>query len=85
MTKRTILGVHISQRVQSIPDVQALFTEYGCNIKTRVGMHDVQGDYCSPSGLVVLEMLGESEDIDQFYTKLGAVAGVDVQRMDFAE
>jgi len=83
MAKRTILGVHVSQRAQSIPDVQALFTEYGCNIKTRVGMHDVQGDYCSPSGLVVLEMLGDPVDIDAFYTKLGQIAGVYVQRMDF--
>ena len=36
-----ILGVHITDRLKNAVDVQKVFTEFGCNIKTRVGLHDV--------------------------------------------
>ena len=36
-----ILGIHITDRLKNAVDVQKVFTEYGCNIKTRVGLHDV--------------------------------------------
>ena len=35
-----ILGIHISDRLKNAVDVQKVFTEYGCNIKTRIGLHD---------------------------------------------
>ena len=35
-----ILGVHITDRLKNAVEVQKVFTEYGCNIKTRIGLHD---------------------------------------------
>ena len=51
MAKRCVLGVLVSNRVQHIPDVQKVLTECGCNIRTRLGLHDTDANFCSPSGL----------------------------------
>jgi hypothetical protein len=79
--KHTIFGVHISQRVESVPAVQAVLTKYGCNIRTRLGIHDADATSCSPSGLLLVDAFGpETED---FFRELQALKGVDAQRMDF--
>ena len=53
-----ILGIHIGDRLKKAADVQKVFTEYGCNIKTRIGLHDVDDRACSPSGVVLIEFFG---------------------------
>lgn len=79
--KHTIFGVHITGRVENVPAVQAVLTRYGCNIRTRLGLHDADGTECSPSGLLLIDAFGaETED---FYRELKALKGVAVQRMDF--
>lgn len=81
--EHVILGVHITNRVKCVPDVQALFTKYGCSIRTRIGLHDVHDDYCSPSGMILLEMSGEKKVLKKLEKKLKAIGGVDVQKMVF--
>jgi hypothetical protein len=78
-----IFGIHVSQRTENVPAVQATLTKYGCNIRTRLGIHDADSTSCSPSGLLLVDVFGvEGED---FYNELSQIKGVDVQRMDFAE
>ena len=81
--KHTIFGVHISQRVESVPGVQAVLTKYGCNIRTRLGLHDADSTTCSPSGLLLIDAFGK--ELEDFYRELKAQKGVDVQRMDFED
>lgn len=42
-----IVGIHVTDRMKNASEVQKIFTEYGCNIKTRLGMHEVHGNYCA--------------------------------------
>lgn len=81
--KHVVFGVHITDRVQHAPDVQKIFTTYGCNIKTRLGLHEADRQYCSPNGLILLEMIGEDATLDEIADKLNAMEGVEVQRMVF--
>ncbi len=81
--KHTIFGVHIDNRAQEVPDVQKLLTEYGCQIKTRIGLHHVDENVCSPRGLILLEMYGDEGRCNELATKLAAIHGVEVQRMVF--
>jgi hypothetical protein len=81
--KHIILGVHITGRVQHVPDVQNLFTEYGCSIKTRLGLHEASDDVCSPNGLILLEMAGPEAPIFELAHRLEAVEGIEVQQMIF--
>jgi hypothetical protein len=81
--KHTIFGIHISQRTENVPAVQAALTKYGCSIRTRLGIHDADSTSCSPSGLLLVDVFGD--EAEDFYKELQALKGVDLQRMDFAD
>ena len=78
-----ILGIHVTDRLKNAVDVQKVFTDYGCNIKTRVGLHDVDADVCSPSGVVLIEFFGRDDEASAMMAKLNEVEGVHVQKMVF--
>lgn len=79
--KHTIFGVHITNRVENVPALQAALTKYGCNIRTRLGIHDADATSCSPSGLVLVDVFGA--ELEDFYRELQGLKGVGLQRMDF--
>ncbi len=64
-----IIGVHVSGPAKNAVEVQKVFTEYGCNIKTRIGLHDVDDNVCSPSGVVLLEFYGTTADAEAMAAK----------------
>jgi hypothetical protein len=78
-----ILGIHVTDRLEEASTVQAVFTEYGCNIKTRIGLHDVSETYCAPSGVVLIEFFGSDAEATTMAAKLNAIQGVQVQKMVF--
>jgi hypothetical protein len=78
-----ILGVHLSDRVSKAADVQRVFTEFGCDIKTRVGLHDADGNICGRGGVIVLELVGSAESYHNMAAQLEAIPGVEVQKMVF--
>ena len=65
-----ILGIHITDRLKNAVEVQKVFTEYGCNIKTRIGLHDVDANVCSPSGVVLIEFFGDDAEAGGMMAKL---------------
>jgi hypothetical protein len=81
--KHIIFGIHINDRVQEIPRVQKLLSEYGCHIKTRLGLHHVDEKFCSPRGLILLEMSGDEARCHEMADKLAAIEGVEIQKMVF--
>jgi hypothetical protein len=78
-----ILGIHVSDRLKNAVEVQKVFTDYGCNIKTRIGLHDADESVCSPSGVVLIEFFGGESEAAAMQAKLAAVEGVQVQKMVF--
>ena len=68
-----ILGIHVSDRLKNAASVQKVFTEYGCNIKTRIGLHDVDANVCSPSGVVLIEFFGSDAEAGAMMIKLDAI------------
>jgi hypothetical protein len=78
-----IYGVHLSMRTQQVPPVQKLLSEYGCNIKTRLGLHHVDEKGCSSRGLILLEMFGDLAVCAELKAKLAALDGVEVKEMIF--
>jgi hypothetical protein len=77
-----IVGVHVMDRNAHAGAVQHILTEHGCQIKTRIGLHDVHDGYCSPNGLILLEMIDRPETVEMI-GKLQALEGVDLQMMEF--
>jgi desulfoferrodoxin-like iron-binding protein len=81
--KHVILGVHITDRVKHVPSVQNVLTQFGCNIKTRLGLHHANETSCSPNGLLLLEFVGEDSQCSKMAEQLSALEGVHVKRMVF--
>ena len=84
MKKHLILGVHITNRVKHAPEIQKVLTEFGCSIKTRLGLHEAGAKACSPNGLILLEMIGDDKASNRMARKLKEIEGVEVQKMVFA-
>jgi len=78
-----IIGIHITNRVNHVPAVQEILTKFGCFIKTRIGLHDTGDNSCSPNGLIIVELLGNEGNSNEFVSELAAIEGVDVQQMVF--
>ena len=85
MTKRTILGIQVTNRLEKAQDVQQVLTEYGCNIKTRLGLHEVSGSECSTVGLLIIETYGDKAEIQKMEAKLKKIKGLVVKKMVFHE
>ncbi|MHB0912602.1 MAG: hypothetical protein ACYC2Y_04060 [Armatimonadota bacterium] len=83
MAKRIVLGVLIENRVTHAPEFQEIITQFGCNIKTRIGLHDVGDATCSPNGLILLEMFGDEGQIRELESRLRELPGFQVQKMEF--
>jgi hypothetical protein len=85
MSKRIVLGIQITKRVESVPAVQAVLTEYGCNIRTRLGLHEVTESVCSTLGLLILDTFGEEKQIREMEMKLKGIKGIIVEKMVFEQ
>lgn len=59
---KTIIGVKLENRKESAAEFQALITEFGCGIKTRIGLHDTYEYHCANTGIVLLEVIDDSAE-----------------------
>ncbi|MFO7924805.1 MAG: hypothetical protein R6U58_14060 [Bacteroidales bacterium] len=78
-----ILGVLITNREKEAGNVQSLLTKFGCSIKTRLGLHEISTDLCSPCGLILLELLGDTSEMDKLEKELDQLSGVQLRKMVF--
>ncbi|MGH2271980.1 hypothetical protein ACQ9LF_09295 [Anaerohalosphaeraceae bacterium U12dextr] len=83
LKQHIILGVHITDRVHHVQSVQETLTQYGCSIRTRLGLHEADKGYCSPNGLLILEMTDDLPTAQELASKLNAIEGVEVKTMVF--
>ena len=83
MAKKRILGILITDRKKEAGEVQKILTQYGSSIKTRLGLHEVGDDQLSEEGLILLELTGDSAQMENLEKKLEKIEGTQTQRMDF--
>jgi len=83
MKKHIVLGVHITNRLKKAVEVQKLLSQYGCNIKTRLGLHEASEEVCGTNGLLILELVGDEKKCNELAAKLGKIAGIEVKKMVF--
>lgn len=78
-----IMAVKINGRTANAPLVQEVLTKYGCNIKTRIGFHETSEDQCSTDGILVLQLFGKDEELQEFLSELGKLSGVSPKFIEF--
>jgi hypothetical protein len=81
---KTIMGVQLINRMKDAAEFQSLLSKYGCIIQTRIGLHAVSNDDCSPSGVIVLDLLEDAdEEIKKLEAELSSFENVRLQKMVF--
>jgi len=85
MTKIRILGINVINRLQVAAQVQKVLTNYGCSIKTRLGLNESDEDDQGIGGLIILELTGEVSEWLKLENELLALEGVEVSKMDFVK
>ncbi len=80
--KKDILLILIDGRKKNAVTVQKILTEWGCLIKTRLGIHDGVLDNCSESGLIILELVGEKEKHEELARKVSLLDGVNAKLVE---
>jgi len=73
---KTLLVILMRTRRSSAVRVQKVLTDFGCMIKTRLGIHDGVLDKCSDTGLIILELAGSKADKASLNKKLKVIPGV---------
>jgi len=81
MLKRNIVAIMVHHRGETALKVQQILTGWGCMITTRLGLHEGVLEDCTQTGLIIVEMVGESEKIDEFTRKLNLIKGVNAQHI----
>ncbi|MFZ5950842.1 MAG: hypothetical protein ACOYXC_09050 [Candidatus Rifleibacteriota bacterium] len=76
---RNILCILVGKRKDTAVNVQKILTAWGCLIKTRLGLHDGTLENCSESGLILLELVGEEDKIQELNRKLSLLEDVHCQ------
>jgi hypothetical protein len=77
----TIMAIMLDHRVQNAVAVQTALTKHGCLIRTRLGLHEVDKDFCADWGLVLLQLAGCGDEVEALKADLEAIEGIRVKSM----
>jgi hypothetical protein len=83
MKELRIIGLLITDRIKEAGKTQEVLTRHARIIKSRLGFHEVSEDICSRVGFIILQVVGNEEDFENFLKELDAIRGVEVQQMVF--
>lgn len=78
----TIIGIKVSNRLENALTVQEILTNFGCAIKTRIGLHKEINGKCSTEGIILLEIINEESAI-LAANALCDIDGIEIQQMKF--
>lgn len=82
MSKYNIMTIMVEHRKDSAKEMQGLLTEYGCNIKLRLGLHEAV-NVCAEDGLLILQLVGSMQDIEALQAKLNSLDGIQAKLTTF--
>jgi hypothetical protein len=83
MSEIRILGVLVREPGKASLRVQEIFTKYGCSIKTRLGLNELEQENCGECGLILLELMGDVHECIRLENELLQVDDIRVQKMVF--
>jgi hypothetical protein len=77
-----IVGIRVNHRHVNAARLQEALTRFGCQIRLRVGLHETNENFCSDDGVILLQVCGEQQTIDELMGALNAIEGVHAKLLD---
>jgi hypothetical protein len=83
MKEIRIIGILVTDRIKEAGRTQETLSRYANVIKSRLGFHEVTEAVCSRTGVIILQLSGSREKIEQLEYELSQIGGLEIQRMIF--
>lgn len=83
MIETRIIGLLITDRIKEAGKTQMLMSKYSRLIRSRLGFHELNDNVCSRVGIILLHLIGPTEEWDSFEAELRQVEGIELQVMSF--
>jgi len=83
MEQLVILGILVQEREKNAVALQNIFTKYGCAIKTRIGLNELDIPDRGSAGLILLELMGDREECLRLENEILQIDDVVVRKMNF--
>jgi hypothetical protein len=83
MSEIRVLGVMVKDPGRAALQVQQILTKYGCSIKTRLGLNELEQEECGGCGLILLELMGDVNECIRLENELLEVEDVRGRKMVF--
>ena len=77
-----ILGIKTEDRFETAISIQKILTDWGCFIRTRLGLHTITEKDCPKHALMILEIPKKEKSV-LIEQKLWDIGNIEIQRMDF--
>lgn len=81
--QHSLMAVKIGARTEHVPQVQEIFTKFGCNIRTRVGFHETSETQCSTDGYIIMQLAGKEAELKEMMDDLNSVSNVKAKFIEF--
>jgi len=78
-----ILIIKLNEREILSNKFQEIISAYGCYIKTRIGLHDVDNEMCSTTGIIILQMPDKKEIIKDMIKELNSIKYIQIEKIHF--
>jgi hypothetical protein len=75
MSDCNVMVIKIGDRQKNAEKVQKILTDFGCMIRTRLGLHEA-GNICADEGLLILQLSGECKMLAELEDVLNKTDGV---------
>lgn len=82
MNSNYILVTRLDERTSNAKEMQKILSESGCSIKARLGLHETSEDYCSTSGIIILQLFTDLAGAKELEKQLASLPGIQAQLVD---
>lgn len=79
----TLMAIRVDGRIEHATKVQEILTKYGCSIRTRVGFHDTDENHCAMDGIIILQLFGNENEMQEMLDELNKVDNVSAKFISF--
>ena len=78
----TIIGIKLNNRKETSHQLQEILSDFGCFIKTRLGLHSTNNGFCRENGIILLEVIN-AQIVPTLQKALCSIEGIELQQMVF--
>ena len=79
----TILGIKLDERLENSLNFQKILSKYGCEIRTRLGLHSSENNSCTNWGIIILEFTGDEKSLNNFEKEISLIDGAKFGKIIF--